>query len=98
MADISQEQLERWLIRKTQAVEPVTGDGNSGIHTSISTLINVLLEKHGCVCRISPGLPPYDYGLFVCKNVEFLETTYKISPCGFHVLSVCAVLQPCKCP
>lgn len=37
MADISQEQLERWLIRKTQAVEPITGDGNNGNHTSIST-------------------------------------------------------------
>lgn len=35
MADVSQEQLERWLIRKTQAVEPVTGDGNNGIHASL---------------------------------------------------------------
>ena len=41
MADVSQEQLERWLIRKTQAVEDVTGDGNNGIHASISTLTNV---------------------------------------------------------
>ncbi|XP_020627425.1 cAMP and cAMP-inhibited cGMP 3',5'-cyclic phosphodiesterase 10A-like [Orbicella faveolata] len=36
MADISQEQLERWLIRKTQAVEPVTGDGNNGVRPSLS--------------------------------------------------------------
>ena len=34
MADISQEQLERWLIRKTQAVEPVTANGNNGKSTS----------------------------------------------------------------
>jgi len=37
MADVSQEQLERWLIRKTQAVEPVTRDSNNGTHASIST-------------------------------------------------------------
>lgn len=37
MADISQEQLERWLIRKTQALEPITGDSNNGTHASIST-------------------------------------------------------------
>ena len=37
MADISQEQLERWLIRKTQAVGPVAGDSNTGIYASVGT-------------------------------------------------------------
>lgn len=36
MADVSQEQLERWLIRKTQAVEPVTRDSNNGVRPSLS--------------------------------------------------------------
>lgn len=45
MADISQEKLERWLIRKTQAVAPVTGDSNTGIHPSVSTLIKVFISK-----------------------------------------------------
>lgn len=36
MADISQEKLERWLIRKTQAVAPVTGDSNTGVRPSLS--------------------------------------------------------------
>ena len=45
MADISQEKLERWLIRKTQAVAPVTGDSNTGIHPSVSTLTKVFISK-----------------------------------------------------
>ena len=41
MADISQEQLERWLIRKTQSVEHITGDGSNGI-TGLSHLRKLL--------------------------------------------------------
>ena len=31
MADISQEQLERWLIRKTQSTEHTKGEGSIGM-------------------------------------------------------------------
>lgn len=31
MADISQEQLERWLIRKTQSTEHIKGEGSIGM-------------------------------------------------------------------
>jgi len=36
MADTSQEQLERWLIRKTQSVEHITGGVGNGVRTSLS--------------------------------------------------------------
>lgn len=90
MADISQEKLERWLIRKTQAVAPVTGDSNTGIHPSVSTLTKVFISKK---IRTSPRLVPCDYGMFVFRNVEFLETTeFHLVDCMFRVTVLC------KCP
>ena len=32
MANTSQEQLERWLIRKTQSLEHITGNVNNGMY------------------------------------------------------------------
>ena len=36
MADISQEQLERWLIRKTQSVEHINGGVGNGMSCRIT--------------------------------------------------------------
>lgn len=36
MANTSQEQLERWLIRKTQSLEHITGNINNGLRPSLS--------------------------------------------------------------
>lgn len=92
MADISQEKLERWLIRKTQAVAPVTGDSNTGIHPSVSTLTKVFISKKNQDQSLS-RLAPCDYGMFVFRNVEFLETTeFHLVDCMFRVTVLC------KCP
>ena len=32
MAETSQEQLERWLIRKTQSLQHITGGGGDGMY------------------------------------------------------------------
>ena len=39
MADISQEQLERWLIRKTQSTEHIKGEGSIGMTILLHGLI-----------------------------------------------------------
>lgn len=36
MAETSQEQLERWLIRKTQSLQHITGGGGDGVRPSLS--------------------------------------------------------------
>ena len=93
MADISQEQLERWLIRKTQALEPVTGDSNTGWYPYIRQYFKNRIGKKKFT--ISPGLPPCYYGMFVYRNVEFLETT--VTEFHFVDFMFCFTVL-CNCP
>ena len=42
MADTSQEQLERWLIRKTQSIEHITGNVGNGTYVLLMKIYNSL--------------------------------------------------------
>lgn len=53
MADISQEQLERWLIRKTQSTEHIKGEGSIGMTILLHGLILIHTRY---TCEVKSGL------------------------------------------